>query len=466
MLIDPIRLTFSLHIMLLSFIGLILLLKYWEWLPIILLPLIWYLPGWTAPGGLLEHVKMARWFMSLVVPFLFLIQLGKNAVSGQPLKVPVIKEPLFALIILSMLSALINASGFLTLLGYLTTCLPYPLFFIILMNIDLSDSVVMWFTGLFLFLTFIQVPEILFRYLTLGIIGDSVSLTLGVFGQYNMGIFSLYVIALIVAHALATKIRLLHLVACALLLVCSVIGEVKVVAVTVPIVIIAVVLAHLRKLSFHGYDISGYVNKLIVGICAVLLILPVYQSWSKIQKGRNDCLTLFYNDMSHLASGNQPSARKDIYKINRIGTLIKAWDVSKDKPLNLIFGFGPGSSFAGQFFDSRGRFLTLLNLPKWEVLPQISSTFGDIGLIGLFIHFWIFIRFFKYLLLAHLKATSVFYETLFAGSFGVWVFYVILGPIYNIVWRHDVASFIFYFFMAVAYKQVAQNAQSDIIDHH
>ncbi|MEW6382151.1 MAG: hypothetical protein AB1611_21455 [bacterium] len=263
--------------------------------------------------------------------------------------------------------------------------------------------------------------------------------------------------ALIVAHALTTRIRVFHLIACMLLLICSLIGEIKAMVIMVPVIITAVVLAHLYKQSSQGSDIGGHVSKLLIGILVILLILPVYQNWGKVQKGNQDTLTVFYHHALQLTSGNQSLTRKDIYKVNRIGILVQVWDVVKHRLLNLMFGFGPGSSLGGQFFNSPGRFLSLLKLPKWMVLPQIPSTVGDIGIIGLLIHLWIFVRLFQSLLAAHLKAESVLHKTLFAALFGIWVFYAVLGPLYNIVWRSDIASYIFYFYMAVACTRASQN---------
>lgn len=449
---------FLIHTILLGFIGFILLLKYWEWLPVFFLPLIWYLPAWTTPGGPMEHIRIVRWFMSLIVPLLGIIQLGRNIKFRQQLDLTPIALPLITFVLVVILSTMINNSGFLNMIGYFSLFLQYPLFFMVLMNIKLPDRIIAWFIGLFLFLIFIQVPEIIFRYLMFGITGDTISFTLGIWGAYNIGIFSLYAIALITAHGLVTRFRLLHLLAYLLLLICALIGEIKVVVVGAPLIVMAVVLVFLYKRFSQGLDISIYIKKFICGIIILALLLPIYKNWGKVQS--NNSLNKFSEDIYTIISGTKPLTKREIYSINRFGILIEVFDFLKKKPLNLLFGLGPGSSFAGNFFSSRGKLLSLLNLPKWMVLPQIPSVLTDIGIVGLIIHLWIFTILLKYLLVANQKAQSIFYESLLLGSFGVWVFYVIVGPIYNIVWRTDCASYIFYFFMAVACKQ-AMKGHSD-----
>ncbi|MEW5803130.1 MAG: hypothetical protein AB1847_13615 [bacterium] len=460
MTIDLVNSLFFVNIIFIGFIGFVLLLKFWEWLPVILLPLIWYLPSWTSPGGPLVHIRIIRWFMILIIPFLYIIQLGRNIKFRQRLELTIIARPLLALSFVAVLSAMLNASGFINMLGYLALFLQYPLFFVILMNIELSDTVVVWFIKLFLFLTFIQVPEIIFRYLTMGIVGDTVSLTLGIYGHYNIGIFSLYTIALITAHSLTAGFSPLYIMACLLLLLCSLIGEIKIVVISAPVIIIVIVFLFLNKQLSQDLDISRYVNKFIIGLLSIALLLPIYTSWGKVQSGQRNSLGRFFDNIYGVISGTKQFTRKQIYDINRIGVFVEVWDVLKNNSIRLLFGYGPGSTFAGNFFGTPGRFFAgvmKLKAAGGKMLPQIPATLGDVGFIGLLVYFWIYALLFKCLVSSYLHAKDRFYEILILGSFGIWVFYVILGPIYNIVWRSEMASYLFYFFMAVACRQKARS---------
>jgi len=49
------------------------------------------------------------------------------------------------------------------------------------------------------------------------------------------------------------------------------------------------------------------------------------------------------------------------------------------------------------------------------------------------------------------------YKVLALAFLGMWVFYVILGPLYNLVWRYDVSSFMFWFIAAVIYRKTKES---------
>lgn len=455
MTIDPIKLVILPAIAVNSFFGFILLLRRWQWLPVILLPLIWYLPGQTAPGGLLEDFLIFRWFTVLLIPGLFFIQAFKNIISRERFKPTFLAMPLVGLVVVSMLSAWLNDVCFFDLVGYLAIYLRYPLLFIILMNIDLSDRIVKWVIGLFLFLVLIQVPEIVYRYQTTGVIGDRVSETLGSYGTYSFGVYSLYAMALITGNALVTRVRILHLTAFGLLMITAIIGEIKVVVLAAPIIILAVILFHQQRQSSQIVNV-GYVRKLVIIIFIVFIVLSIYGNWGRIQRGPNT-LVRFIDNISTLVSGSELS-KGQIYRINRIGSTLMVWDMLKATPLNFMFGLGPGSSLAGGFSGTPGHLFSLM--PQSFMLTQISATLADVGVVGFFIYIWIFLRLFKHLLLARSESEDVLFQTLLYGSFGIWIFYVILGPIYNIVWRSDAASYIFYFLMAVICKQITQDTRT------
>ena len=138
----------------------------------LLLPLIWYIPAQTATGGPLEEHLIFRWFGLILLITLFLVQTAKNIVSGKPFAASFIAKPLLALIIIAFISALLNGQGVWSLLGYLALYLQYPLFFIFLINSGVPTKVCKVFVTLFLTLIFIQIPEVIFRFLFLGIKWD------------------------------------------------------------------------------------------------------------------------------------------------------------------------------------------------------------------------------------------------------------------------------------------------------
>jgi len=395
----------------------------------------------TATGGVLESFVIFRWFGLFAIAIVFSVQLVRNLASAKPFIYSFMGAPIIALIVIGAISAFFNKQGIMNLLGYLALYLQYPLFFIVLLNLGISEKMCKVFIALFLFLIFLQVPEVILRFLLMGITWDGVSMTLGAWGTYNIGVFSIYAVAFITSHAIVKGVRFSHFVLLGMLLLTAIIGEIKIVILACPFVVFVTLLArydsrHMRR----TYALSLIVISIIVAI----LLAVAYVLWERIYAGQNDLARFLDSVWRIFAQGEF-----DISRINRIGSVAMLLDFLNDTPLGLLLGLGPGTSLAGNFFDFQGKLLELM--PESFMITQISATLADVGLLGFAVYFWMFILFFRLLLRVRRQELDTFNKIVVYGSFGVLLFYAVLGPVYNIVWRSDVSSFVFYFIMAYVY---------------
>jgi len=78
-------------------------------------------------------------------------------------------------------------------------------------------------------------------------------------------------------------------------------------------------------------------------------------------------------------------------QLGKIGRISGFWDIMSkvEKDLsNLFFGWGPGSSFAGNYIEGKG---LIYEFPI-QAKNQLAETFVDIGFIGMLAYYWLLIR--------------------------------------------------------------------------
>jgi hypothetical protein len=422
----------------------------WRWLPVILLPIVWYLPEHTAPGGLLEDVLIIRWITVILIPSLFTLLFFKYLISRRKFYFPLILPVLFILVT-SLLSTMANDNDYLNLLGYWGLYLRYPLFFILLVNTKTPERISKYFFAFFILLTLIQIPEVIIRYLTIGVTTDNVSYTLGPYGTYAIGVYFIYAFSLLMAHVLAVRLSLLHMLLVLSFFLVAWIGEIKSVLLGIPIIAI------IMSVLFKKQAISNYIaaNKIVKGSIITVLAFAafafIYYYWEYILPG-NDTLTRFFDEFAYYLHGSG-TYKSDLYRINRLGSIALAYDFIDNSTSTLLLGLGPGSSFAGNIVGLPGRVADLFD--QSFMVTQINASLLDVGLLGLCGWIWYFKGFFSIqkqaLKLIDNKMTAIVVN----GAWGFLFFYIIFGPLYNIVWRSDAASYVFYFMMAYIYNKVA-----------
>jgi len=206
---------------------LVLLVKNWHQFPLILLPFVWYLPEQTSPGRLLENYMYLRWFSVVVIPLIIIIEVMRRRNLFKTLTPGKLFFPISIFIIFTLISAIINDTSWVETAGYLAVYLRYPLFFLLLVNIDFEEKLLQKFITIFFLLLFLQIPEVLYRYFALGIKGDDISWSLGSWGTTNLGIYSIYAVCIILASALHNRFTIGHIIGILIPFLFALFGEIK-----------------------------------------------------------------------------------------------------------------------------------------------------------------------------------------------------------------------------------------------
>ena len=287
-------------ILLLFVIGIsftVIILKHWDWMPVILLPIVWYIPRQTAPGGLLENYLILRWITVFIIPLIIFVQFTRVTLKSRSLKLSNIALPLVVFIVFSVCSGIFNNVTLYELLGSLILYIRYPLLFIVFINMDIPKKVVKVFSRLFLFLVAIQIPECIYRYVVLGIKWDSISWTMGPWGTFDLGVYMTYAVALIVALNFIKGVKWSHFVLLALFFIIALLGEIKAFVFSAPIVCIFTVYAVLQQK--HVPNQKQLKRLLAVLLPVFFLILFYYTSslWTKLYYGSGDTFVSVLQDL-------------------------------------------------------------------------------------------------------------------------------------------------------------------------
>ncbi len=451
-------LTSSLITLIVAILGIYvvtLVIKNWHNLPLVLLPFIWYLPEQTSPGRLLETQMYLRWFSVILIPVLIILLLLRNQIFAErriKINLSNISPYILIFIFLTALAAFVNKISINETIAYLAVYLRYPIFFIIMLNIPFNDKLVVRFLVLFLILTYIQVPEVLYRYFVFGITGDEISWSLGGWGTTNIGIYCIYCSSLIVAHGLNQRFSIWHLIGIFALFIPSILGEIKAATLWMPVIVILIIIFYLTTIK-RGR----------LGIIAALVIIIIFSSlslqwWqglhgSNIQKIVEDIFLSFQGKVYG----------EERYSVYRVGVVLRVLEEVRKNSTNLWFGFGPGSSFVGNFWGRPGLIMQLEFSTK-DTPNQFASSLLDIGIIGIIAYYLILLNFF--ILWKNIRKIKNHNDKLFnilATAYpGFLIYYSIVGPLYHPVWRFDASSFIFYFVSAYLYQKLNDYKQISV----
>ncbi len=422
----------------------LLVMKHWKWMPLLLLIILWYIPRQTVPGGVLENFIILRWTTVFLIPPIVVVQLIRMAIREQAVKLTNIILPLSIYTVFCICSGLINGVSFVELSGSLVLYIRYPLLYIALVNMDIQKDIMKSFFRLFIFLLAIQIPECLFRFLALGIYGDHISWTLGPWGHFDLGVYAVYGAALVVASDTIKRVKWYHLVFVSLLVAVALIGEIKALAFSIPVVSLFTIYASFRQAKKRKYFLA-----ISLSVFFVILVLISYAFWEKVHQFSGNTLALYFGKLSNFM--HDPSLlinpeEVDVSSSRFLGSAF-VWNYLKNDWRMLLFGTGPGSLLAGNFLGTPGRIFE-----EVPFLNQISVMLGDTGIIGLVLYFWILVCLLKMILAVNRTTQDDDIRVISAALFGMWVFYALLGPFYDLVWRHDSPNYIFFFFVAFLYN--------------
>ncbi|MEO0137439.1 MAG: hypothetical protein ABIL40_11225 [candidate division WOR-3 bacterium] len=431
---------------------LIWLLSHWEWLPVILLVILWYIPRQAVPGGLLEDYLYLRWLTVFLIPMILFFQIFKIVRRKNCVMPPArFLIPLIMLSTTYIISGIINNVRFPEIIGSLLLYIRYSLLFFVLINMDLPEDKIQIFIKLFFLLLAIQIPECFYRYFVLGISGDLLSWTLGPYGQFDLGVYSIYAICLITAYGCINRFNWYKLLAMILLFTVAIMGEIKTFIISIPVISIAIVVYYFR-------NSKGIKRVLILGL-PILLVLIVYyivRLWGSVHTSSGNALQFYLQLVFQILSNPDMLFNPQGLSLETSRFLGHAFvlDYLKSNPLNLLLGAGPGSLMAGQFFGTPGK---LFDVPQY--LNQIAVIIGEVGIIGLFLFYIFYLNILILVIQPNVGSQNRFVKTIALAGVGMWLFYAFLGPWYDLVWRHDSPNFIFYYFSAYLYLQKLQNNQ-------
>jgi len=293
---DNIILVLFLSTLGISFAAVIL--RHCDWMPVILLPILWYVPRQTASGGLLENYLILRWAAVFIVPLIVLIQFIRLTGKSQSLKLSNIALPLGIFIVFSVCSAILNNVALLELLGSLILYIRYPLLFIASINMDIPRNVAKILSRLFLLLVIVQIPECIYRHAALGITMDHISWAMGPWGHFDLGIYMVYPAALTTPFGPVKGFNRPHITVFAFLFILALLGEIKAFILSAPVVSVFTIYAVLRqKKRPNEKQVSKRLLAVLFSVFFLVFSYCTFAVWGKIQHGRSNTLTPFLRNL-------------------------------------------------------------------------------------------------------------------------------------------------------------------------
>ena len=418
-------------------------LSFSKWLPVIFLLFVWYVPRNTAPGGFLEKYIILRWSTYFIIPLIILLFVGIKLRYTSKIRFTYLIFPILSLLFIILFSGWINGSSLLNIAFAILTYLRYPLLFIVLLNINLDEYDLKLFLKAFFFLLIIQIPETFYRYFALGIKCDHISWTMGPWGHSALGIYMIYATALLVSRSLIIKMKLSYLVLILCFFSIALFGEIKAFTFLTPLVAgFTICICLLKGITRKKLYVAAAI--LICLLAGFVLDISLYEKVFPKSGGLKQIRTALYLEKQ----GEQEKKRK----ISRISGFIDVLSQPEIKLSEYLFGWGPGSSLAGNYVAERGKIFDMPITHK----NQLSETFVDVGFLGMLAYYWflfcLLIQFQRHLKLEK-DETYIFLNR---ALLGIWLFYVFLGPVYGLVWRQDYSQYIFFFLSAILYKRYYQ----------
>jgi len=362
---------------------------------------------------------------------------------------------------------------------------------------DLPKDILYVFTRIFGTLLFLQIPECLCRFIFLGVKGDDISWTLGRWGTMDLGVYSIYFTAILVAYGIIKKIKLFHFVFIGAFFMFALLGEIRAFYFAVFPVALMVAIFEMRRYTKQKLVRASIVFFLILVFATITLKLwrivypQKYDFFATIvdKNKREEVIPKYFAQIVDLERETQKSKilaeeqtlilskksegvrkkvvdrflvfKKALKKVGRIFRSIlyfRGMDrirgiydffVVIDPPLiNKIFGMGPGSSFKGSFWKEKGKIYNY----KVNAMNQMIGVLADTGLLGMAAFYWLLFN----MLSVFIKVNNILREEnlrMFVPAVvGMWFFYGFIGTFYILVWRYDSPSFIYFFYSAMIYR--------------
>lgn len=404
---------------------------------LVALLLLYFVPFQAVPGGLLQGIPTLKWMGLLIIPALALVFLIRRAPRSSGRGSPAMAALAIFFVVALWASWAVNGGTFLDIVGTGLLYLRYPVLFLVLVSVGLDRRSMLQVVGLFFGLTFLQLPETTWRYFVQGVTGDHISWSLGPWGHFPLGVYCIYAICIVVGMCRSGWIPQRWLLLLPLFVLPALMGEIKALLIGGPLCAIAIA-AYPRSRDTH----------LLRRNAAVVLIaltgLGVSSSWGTLWQGSNNTLAIYAEQLQSAAGVGTADAAVASQGSRATITLSLIRTLAQDRSLWL--GKGPGSSLAGGLSGRSGEMHTAAGMQSGYI--QTAAVLWDVGLLGFVAYFGMLILGFAYVVMALRKLHSRFDLGLAFAAVGMWVFYALLGPWYDLVWRYDTASFLFWIVLA------------------
>ncbi|MGQ9846695.1 MAG: hypothetical protein ACUVQP_04210 [Bacteroidales bacterium] len=280
------------------------------------------------------------------------------------------------------------------------------------------------------------------------------SFTLGPWGAFDLGVYAVYAVSIIVGYNIINGFRLSHVVLVFLLFIIAVLAEIKAFVFAIPLISLIIVLYSLRKKIVHNrFAILTFV------VIVIIALIYIYQYWGRVHRSSGNMLAYYFQiitDVITKPSVLVSSESMDTDLSTRFLGSAFIFEHLKNSRQLLLFGVGPGSLMAGSFTGSPG---ILYDLPKY--LNQLAVIIGEIGILGLIAFVWLLFNIFKTIRNVYNTAEDNYSQFMSLVLLGMWFFYAILGPFYDLVWRHDSPNLIFWFLFATIYRRKTSDYSSN-----
>jgi hypothetical protein len=400
----------------------------------LLLIYIWCVAGLADPSAPFQNYPIIRWLSFPIILGFFLLTLPRSLYLKQWQKTG-LEKYICGIALLITISTLVHECSLQDGIYAMGIYLRYPLFCLIVLNVGITTRHYRLFIILFCIIGVLLSGEALFNHYFWGLSSDNTFISLGPsWGHVAAGIFFMYGSCLIFAHSLLNGFRISYMIYLALIIFISIF----IVSIRSVFIFMAPILLIIWAVK------KEIIQEKMIVLCAaffiVITLLAIMLPWQTLRSE--------YPFIVHISPE---------HRLRFIGRIISELISSGD----ILLGYGPRSMSPGAF-GRMGSLYEMLyfNMPFILVLGtnQYTKAFSEIGIIG-FIVYWamlvktLFVNAQFQRLLKENSGKNLDYYRLVSLSFwGIWIHYSAFGLFNNDLWRFDISSLVFWFFVAMIYS--------------
>lgn len=392
--------------------------------------------------------RATSWQIEMVIAILFLAAIARITLrNGKIIQTPLDKF-FIILVVIGVVSHFVNSSSpVITALGIRNT-FKYPLFFYLLIQLDLDEKFYKNVIKYFIFLALIQIlvaiiqssiwtPEIKKAFAAsgkgAGCQYDFITGTLGLGQSGALGLLMINTICISIGFYLYFK-KNIFIILAILTLIPLILGESR-----GSVLLLPFVLLFLFKRDFFTRKFFSRVLLLSMIIVMVLFFIFFISPTRKEGLGRYSLQMLYRTHIRSPSASQLPQGKlTNIIFSNKI--ISKNWK-------NQLLGYGLGSASLSIFENYTG---PVYSEYGWAEIDnqQIGWTMLELGYLGLFFFFAVIYWIYRINKLFLNQIKDRYWKAISFGFMGV-IFLFAVGTLYVPVWHWDITGFCFWFFSAV-----------------